>query len=147
MNNSSCLTGLRYAIFSGILTVCAVMSPTTYAENSLSADGSADTAIKIVEIAQAPGNEQVVSLSGEDALIVQNGISRNKPIISAAYSLPDVTSGQHKITGELSQVASRHTESNFTAVTADHESRQMPHSLVLALITLILLIPVSRRTH
>ncbi|TCK18158.1 hypothetical protein DFR30_1426 [Thiogranum longum] len=145
MNNSSHLTGLRHTLFSGILIVCNFITPAAFAENSPSAGNTAGATPEIDETVQSP--LVVVPLGEEDAVIMQDEISWNNPIISAGFSPSDLKSGQHKIIDESSQGTSRHTESDFTVVTAQHEFRQVPHSVLLALIALIVLIPVSRRTH
>ncbi len=134
MYNNKCLAGLRRVLRVGMVLCTCFLPAAVLAEADVQFSGE----VELVPDRVMPAKPVISNNSGaEDAVILQDE-NVQAQIIAAAFT-PSGRGMEHEVSSDQATPRLHATEQK--------ESRQLPYSLVLALIALIGLVPVSRRNH
>lgn len=139
MNNHNTVSGVQCVARVGALLVCCLLSTSLLAE--VSVENRVDlekTEVALDTVITAPVQEDAVVILDE---------SQQTRVVAATLVLPGMKAGQAAGTDNSLQPVSRNVDTGLRSGNVQAEPRQMPYSLVLALIALIGLVPVSRRSQ
>lgn len=139
MNNYKTVSGVQCVARVGALLLCCLLPTSLLAE--VSAENRVDlekTEVALDTVITAPVQE--------DAVVILDA-SQQTRVVAATLVLPAMKAGQAAGTENSFQPVSRNVDTGLRSGNGQTEPNQMPYSLVLALIALIGLVPVSRRSQ